>query len=41
MGRPLQIPVEEKTRIVLSVITGEISIVDAARREKVSEQSIG
>lgn len=41
MGRPLQIPVEEKTRIVLSVITGEISIADAARREKVSEQSIG
>ena len=41
MGRPPQIPVEKKTRIVLSVIAGEMSIADAARREKVSEQSIG
>ncbi|MDF1705933.1 MAG: helix-turn-helix domain-containing protein [Aeromicrobium sp.] len=32
---------EKKTRIVLSVIAGEMSIADAARREKVSEQSIG
>ncbi len=40
MGRPPQIPVEKKTRIVLSVIAGEMSIADAARREKVSEQSI-
>lgn len=41
MERPPQIPVEKKTRIVLSVIAGEMSIADAARREKVSEQSIG
>ena len=41
MGRPPQITVEKKTRIVLSVIAGEMSIADAARREKVSEQSIG
>jgi len=41
MGRPPQIPVEKKTRIVLSVIAGEMTIADAARREKVSEQSIG
>ncbi len=41
MGRPLSIPVEKKTRIVLSVIAGEMSVAEAARREKVSEQSIG
>lgn len=41
MGRPSSIPVEKKTRIVLSVLAGEVSIADAARREKVSEQSIG
>ena len=41
MGRPSSIAVERKTRIVLSVIMGEVSIAEAARREKVSEQSIG
>jgi transposase len=41
MGRPPQIPVEKKTRIVLSILTGEVSIAEASRREKVSEQSIG
>ena len=41
MGRPPVIPAERKTRIVLSVIAGEMSIAEAARREKVSEQSIG
>ena len=41
MGRPPSIPVEKKTRIVLSVLAGEVSIAEAARREKVSEQSIG
>lgn len=35
------IPAERKTRIVLSVFAGEMSIAEAARREKVSEQSIG
>lgn len=35
------IPVEKKARIVLSVLAGELSIAEAARREKVSEQSIG
>ena len=35
------IPVEKKTRIVLSVLVGEMTIAEAARREKVSEQSIG
>lgn len=41
MGRPPSIPVEKKTRIVLSVLAGELSVAEAARREKVSEQSIG
>lgn len=35
------IPAEQKTRIVLSVLAGEMTIAEAARREKVSEQSIG
>lgn len=41
MGRPPVIPVEQKIRIVLSVLAGEVTIAEAARREKVSEQSIG
>ena len=41
MGRPPVIPVEKKTRIVLSILAGEVTIAEAARREKVSEQSIG
>lgn len=35
------IPAVKKTRIVLSVLAGEMSIAEAARKEKVSEQSIG
>jgi transposase len=35
------IPPEKKTRIVLAILAGEISIAEAARKEKVSEQSIG
>jgi transposase len=34
-------PAERTTRTVLSVLAGEISVAEAARREKVSEQSIG
>jgi transposase len=41
MGRPPSIPAEKKTRIVLSVLAGEITIAEAAHRDKVSEQSIG
>ena len=41
MGRPPVIPAERKTRIVLSVLAGEMTIAQAARKEKVSEQSIG
>lgn len=41
MGRSPVIPAETKIRIVLSVLAGEVTIAEAARREKVSEQSIG
>jgi transposase len=34
-------PGGQGTRIVLSVLSGEVSIAEAARKEKVSEQSIG
>jgi transposase len=35
------IPPEKKTRIVLAILAGEMSIAETARKEKVSEQSIG
>jgi hypothetical protein len=42
MGRPPSIPVEKKTRLVLSVPGFELSIVEVARREKVpSRRSAG
>lgn len=41
MSRPPQFPVEDKRRIVLSVLSGEMTIVEAARRNQTSEQSIG
>jgi transposase len=41
MGRPPMIPPEKKTRIVLAILSREMSIAEAARKEKVSEQSIG
>ena len=34
MGRPPVIPAEKKARIVLSVLAGEVTIVQAARKEK-------
>lgn len=41
MGRPPVFSPETKTRIVLSVLSGGITVAEAARKEKVSEQSIG
>ena len=41
MSRPPVVPAEKKIRIVLAVLAGEVSIAEAARKEKVSEQSIG
>jgi transposase len=40
MARPPKFRSEEKLRIVLSVLRGEASVAEAARREKVSETSI-
>lgn len=40
MGRPPVFPVEQKLRIVLSVLAGEMSVAEAARRNKVSENSV-
>ncbi len=41
MGRPPVFSAEVKTRIVLSVLSGETTIAQAARKEQVFEQSIG
>lgn len=41
MSRPPTIAAERKVRVVLSVLAGESSVAEAARREKVSEQSVG
>jgi transposase len=35
------LPAEEKTGIVLSILAGELTVAEAARRAKVSEQSVG
>jgi transposase len=40
MSRPPQFPVEDKLRIVLSVLAGEMTIAGAARRNKTSETSV-
>jgi transposase len=40
MGRPPVIPPVKKIRVVLAVLSGEVSVSEAARKEKVSEQSI-
>ncbi len=40
MARPVVISVEDKYRLVLSVVSGEMSVAEAARRAKASEQSI-
>lgn len=41
MSRPPVFPAEQKTRIVLSILAGEMTIAEAARQYKVSEQSVG
>lgn len=41
MVRPPIFNAETKTRIVLAVLGGEVSVAEAAREEKVSEQSVG
>jgi transposase len=41
MARPAVLSIEDKFRLVLAVVAGEMTIAEAARRSKVSEQSIG
>lgn len=41
MSCPPAFPAEQKVRIVLSILAGELTAADAARQFKVSEQSIG
>lgn len=41
MSRLVVISIEDKFRLVISVISGEMSVALAAQRSKVSEQSIG
>ena len=41
MARPVVLSVEDKFRLVVAVISGELTVAEAARRSKVSEQSIG
>jgi transposase len=40
VARPSVFSVEDKYRLVLAVISGEMSIAEAARRGKASEQSV-
>jgi transposase len=40
VSRPPQFPVEDKLRIVLSVLAGEMTVAEAARRNKTSETSV-
>lgn len=40
MARLLVYSIDEKLRLVLAVVSGELSIAEAARRGKASEQSI-
>jgi transposase len=41
MPRPSALPAQDKIRIVLAILAGEVTVVEAARRWKVSETSIG
>ena len=41
MSRAPVFPVEDKVRIVLSVLAGGVTVAEAARRAKVSGQSAG
>lgn len=40
MPHPPALPVEDKVRIVLSILAGELTVAEAARRAKVAEQSV-
>lgn len=40
MARPAQKSKEDKVRIVLAVLRGELSVAEAARRESTSQTSV-
>lgn len=40
MGRPPALPVEEKLRIVLAILSGKATIAQAAREHQISETSV-
>ena len=41
MPRPPAIPVPEKARVMLSVLAGDVTVAEAARRAKVSKTTVG
>lgn len=41
MSRPPQFPIEDKQRLVVSVLSGEMTAAEAARRAGTSETSVG
>jgi hypothetical protein len=41
MPRPSALPAQDKIRIVLSILAGEVTVAEAALRAKVSETTIG
>lgn len=41
MSRAPVFPVEEKGPVVLSIVAGEVSVAEVARRAKISEPSVG
>ena len=41
MAKPPVFPAEDKVWTVLSILAGKITVAEAARRAKVSEQSVG
>lgn len=40
MPHPPAMPVDDKVRVVLAILAGELTVAEAARRAKVSEQSV-
>jgi len=41
MSGPPAIPAQDKVRVILSVLAGEVTVAEAARRAKVSETTVG
>lgn len=41
MARPLAFPAGEKVSVMLPILAGEMTVAEAARRAKASQQSVG